>query len=184
MFRIISDKKAQEIILKNDSYIKEISNKYNVPTAIIKAVLFMELSQIDIFDILADLIVKLRLPIKKDSSTGVGQIFGKVGLEAILFALDAKIIDKDYLGIDHKLDINNPNDIRLIWNKLQDTKTNIEVSTLNILHCAKQMTNRIDFNSYNEDELKLILTRYNQNTNKITPYSTKAYSYYLEYLEK
>ena len=182
MIKLYTKSKAQEIINKYSLWIDTISNRYSVPAAVIKAILFMEMIHMDVLDIGADLAVQTDLFDKKDSSTGIGQIFGYVGLEAIIFAINNNITDIETLGLDHMPDINNPNDIKYIWNKLQDDKTNIEVVTLNILYCAKQITGNISFNNLEEDTLKLIFTRYNQDTRHITPYGIETYNYYLEYL--
>ncbi|MBR2703373.1 MAG: hypothetical protein IKE47_04335, partial [Oscillospiraceae bacterium] len=59
---------------------------------------------------------------------------------------------------------------------------NLKCSALNLLHAAFQMTGRVDFGQYTEEELKLIFTRYNGNVKQISAYGEKAYRYYLNFL--
>ena len=185
MFNLYSGKKTEQILKKYDAWIGSVAEKYHMPPALIKAMLYQEMTQIDWMDILADLCVRMRLFHKTDSSTGYGQIFGYVGLRAVNFAVDEGLATYESLGIrcDHRLSEENPKDVRLVWNILHDQeKANIEISALNLLSCAKEKTGRIDFSSYSEQEVKQIFTRYNAQTDHITPYGEQAYQRYLTYL--
>ena len=171
-------------------------------TAVIKAVLYKEITDIDVFDPLADAIVAFNwqrvhllnhLPDlegsqnkssffrKFDSSTGYGQIFSRVAIEAILFARSRGIpVD---VGITGELSPVRPEDLRRVWLHLNcEPVFNLKCSALNLLHAAFQMTGRVDFGQYTEEELKLIFTRYNGNVKQISAYGEKAYRYYLNYL--
>ena len=70
MIRIISDRKAERIIRHFNEWINTVSNRYRVPSAVIKAILYMEMTRMDILDPLVDLIVGTHLFTRKDSSTG------------------------------------------------------------------------------------------------------------------
>ena len=187
MLRLISDKRTETILRQKEPVIAALSAKYSVPAAFIKAILYMEMTRIDIMDTVADAVVLSNLFSKKDSSTGYAQIFGRVALNAVNSALDHGISDFLYIKLDtaHRLDPDNPADVRAVWKYLRhNINANIEAGVLNMLSAAEEMTGRIDFSSYSEEELKLILTRYNANTHKITKYGEEAYSHYLRYLNK
>ena len=185
MIRLISEKRAEKIIGKYDAWIFEVALHYNMPVAAIKAVLFKEMTMIDVMDVLADIAVWTGLFSKKDSSTGYAQIFGKVGLDAVNFAADRGLSDHKSLGIHcgHRLDRGNIKDVRLVWKLLRFNRhANIEIASLNILSAAEEMTGRTDLKSFSDEELKLAFTRYNANTRQITPYGEDVFRHYLRYL--
>ena len=185
MIRIISDRKAERIIRYLNDWIDTVAQRYHVPSAIIKAILYIEMTRMDILDPLVDLIVGTCLFAKKDSSTGYAQIFAYVGVNAVNFAVHEGLTDYQKLNIpsDHRLDSSDSKDVHLMWKYLhRNPESNIEIATLNILSAAKEKTGRLDFASFSEDELKLVLTRYNANTDHITKYGEEAYGHYLRYL--
>ena len=185
MFEIISRKRAEKIIEKHDAWIQEVSARYVIPSAAIKAILFKEMIMIDVMDLVADLAVWTGLFSKKDSSTGYAQIFGRVGLDAVNFAADRELSDYDSLGIrcSHRLDRSNIKDVRFVWKLLRfDRRANIEIASLNILSAAEEMTGRTDLSNFSDEELKLTFTRYNANTKQITPYGEDVFRHYLRYL--
>jgi len=181
---IISKDRAEKNISRYEGWIEEVAERYSIPKAAIKAILFKEMTMIDIMDVFADLVVLTRLFGKKDSSTGYAQIFGKTGLDAVNFAEDHGLSDREKLGLGKgpRLDRTNINDIRKVWRLLRsDRRANIEIASLNILSAAEEMTGRTDFGSFSEEELKLVFTRYNANTKKITPYGEDVYRHFLRY---
>ena len=184
MFELISESHAENIIKKHEGWIDEVSRRYGVPAAAIKAILFKEMIMIDIVDIFADLAVLTGLFSKKDSSTGYAQIYGSTGLTAANFALDRGLSDYSRLGIrsDHRLDRKDPKDVRFVWMLLRRNRhANIELATINILSAADEMTGRTDMANFSEEEMKLTFTRYNANTRHITPYGEDVYKHYLRY---
>lgn len=186
MLKTISEKKAEAILAENSPWIQTLSERYRIPQAVIKAILYMEMTGMDIMDPIADAVVRTGLFSKKDSSTGYAQIFGWVGIKAVNFAADRGMTDYEKLHIpsDRRLDPRNQDDVRLMWKYLRSNKeTNMEVAVLNMLCAAEEMTGRIDFSTYSEEELKLVLTRYNADTDHITRYGEEAYRHYLRYLE-
>ncbi|MBQ2658224.1 MAG: hypothetical protein IJF87_06620 [Erysipelotrichaceae bacterium] len=185
MIRIISNKKAERIIKRYQEWIDTVAQSYRLPSAVIKAILYIEMTRMDILDPLVDLIVGTYLFAKKDSSTGYAQIFAYVGVNAVNFAVDEGLTDYQKLNIpaDHRLDSDDPKDVHLMWIYLhRNPETNIEIAALNILSAAREKTGRLDFTTFSEDELKLVLTRYNANTDHITKYGEEAYGHYLRYL--
>ena len=198
MFRLYSDKKIRKIIADNSVLIEDLCAFYHVPSAYLKSILLMELPEINVFDVLADGLVRLnwlryslwrcftldrhtRNPLRKfDSSTGYGQIFSQVAIEAILFAENEGIPLN--LGISGELYPFSPDDLERVWKRLnQDRVFNLSCATLNIIHAAFQMTGRTDFDSFHEEDIKMILTRYNGNVKRISKYGEKAYRYFLEF---
>ena len=187
MWKPYSIQKAERIIQKLKPQIEAVARKYDMPPAAICAVLRKEMPEIDLMDFAADLAVALGGIAKKDSSIGYMQIFGWVGLNAVNFAVDRGLATYDSLGIqaDHRLDPHNTADVRMIWKKMQkDRSSNLEIAALNLISCAEEQTGRIDFAHYTEEEWKLLFTRYNQNTRKVTPYGEKTYEYYQAYLRR
>ena len=86
-------------------------------------------------------------------------------------------------GISGELSPVRPEDLRRVWLRLNHEPVfNLNCSALNLLHAAFQMTGRVDFGQYTEEELKLIFTRYNGNVKQISAYGEKAYRYYLNFL--
>lgn len=190
--------KTKKILNQNSELIESICASYHLPSAYLKTILRMELPEINVLDRIADAVVAFNWgrytlfgsfdmqrhthnPLRKfDSSTGYGQIFAQVAIEAILFAQSQDI--PVFLGIPGKLLPSNPNDLKRIWTRLHYDKVfNLSCAALNIIHAAFEMTGRIDFESYNESEIKMTLSRYNGNAQAISSYGEKAYLYYLEY---
>lgn len=195
MLKLYSIKKAQRIISDHSDLIDSICTSYHLPSACLKAILLMEIPEIDLIDVVADTSVMLnwlryslshsynperhtRNPLRKfDSSTGYGQIFSRVAIEAILFARSRGIpVDA---GISGELSPARPDDLRRVWLRLnRDPVFNLRCSALNLLHAAFQMTGRVDFEHYTDEEMKMIFTRYNGNVKKISAYGEKAFQYY------
>ena len=197
MIKYYSVKKAQEIVRNNAVLIGKVCASCQIPEAYLKAVLLSEIPEIDLFDSLADSVVALnwlryslfrsynpekhtKNPLRKfDSSTGYGQIFSRVAVEALLFARSRGIPAGEC--IRGELSPANPDDLRRIWFRLRhDKEFNLTCSALNLVFAAYQMTGRIGFGEYTPEEIKLIFSRYNGNVRHITAYGEKAYAYYLK----
>lgn len=178
---VISPKKAIRVLDRYGSWIQTVSLRYHVPVAAIKSILYQEMVMINCLDVAADLVVLLRIPIKSDSSTGYGQIYGWVALNAANYAVDQGMATYESLGIksDHRLDPSNKKDVRKIWRMLyRSPYANIEFATLNIVAAAAEVLGRTDFDNFSEDEMKLVFTRYNANVHHITPYGERAFRQY------
>lgn len=187
MLKIISPKRAQRILQDYADWIDEVASRYGVPSAVIKAILYQEMTMMDVMDPVADLVAYLGILPKKDSSTGFAQIFGYVGLNAVNYAVDQGLASYESLGIDcgHRLDAGNNDDVRLVWRHLhRNPKANIEIATLNLLVAADEVVGHTRFADFSEDELKLVLTRYNADVRSVTPYGERAYQRYLEFREE
>ena len=184
MLKLIGKQRAERILEKYAPWLRNVSNKYAVPVPVIKAVLYQEMTDIDILDAAADLVVWTGLFPKKDSSTGYAQIFGYVAVNAVNFAVDRGLTDYAALGIpsDHRLNSADKKDVRMLWKLLRrDRRLNMEAAALNILSAAEEMTDRRDFSSFSDRELQLIFTRYNADIRCVSPYGQMVYSHYLRY---
>ncbi|MBR1845750.1 MAG: hypothetical protein IJ792_04040 [Oscillospiraceae bacterium] len=210
MLKLYSKKKAKQMIETYSDWITHVSEMHSIPEAYIKAILYKEIIEIDLFDPVADFAVKtywarygLRKRLyqkglvkraeprfrhgilgKKDSSTGYAQIFAYVAINAANFGWDRGIATYDSLGIrsDHRLSGGNPDDLCMMWNLLsKDRKVNIALASLNLVSAAEEMNGHVDFDRYSEEEIKRTFTRYNANVRYITKYGEEAYRYYLGY---
>ena len=201
MLRLYSDRAAERIIRRLDAPIRDLCARYGLPAPLLQAVLYREITQIDLFDPLADGLVTVNLwrmrrrdsfPKKRgllykcDSSTGYAQIFGRVGIEAVNFALDRGLTSAADLGLpEGRLDANRPRDRRLVWRRLRrEPVFNLTLAALNLLSAAEEKTGRIDFASYGPEDLQRILTRYNGTSPAISAYGKAAYADYLRYAAK
>ena len=206
MKKLYSERQAERMVAGCGDWIHDLSRRYPIPEAVIKAIVYKELTEIDLLDIAADLAVmgywlrydlrgRLGFPDpapalrfgpfgKRDSSTGYAQIFAYVGINAINFALDRGLCDSAALKLPAgpRLSPERPEDLRGIWTRLhRDTAFNLELATLNLLSAAEEMTGQIAFDDYTPEELKLVLTRYNADVKHITAYGEAAYGHYLRY---
>ena len=213
MLKVFSRKRIEAVLAGEAEWIACLEKKYALPRTYLQAVLFKEMSDIDMLDLLADaavacywfrygLLSRCRRALKKpplqsfpggllkkrDSSTGFGQVFAYVAIRAISFSLK-KGLDrslKDFgLPDDHPPDERNPADLCLIWRRLnRDAAFNLRMAALNLLSAAEEMTGRIDFPSYSPEEIQLIFTRYNANARSVTAYGREVYQIYLSFCEK
>lgn len=202
MLRLYSDRAAERIIRRLDGLIRAIEARYALPAPVLQAVLYQEITQIDLLDILADLLVALnwlrltltgrmqRLPqrrgllCKLDSSTGYAQIFARVGIDAINFALGRGLPVPGWLALPggRRLSADDPRDLRDVWRRLnRDRAFNLELAALNLLAAAEEKTGRVDFASYPPEELQRIFTRYNGTSPSVSAYGRAAYAHYVRY---
>ena len=193
MLKLYRPKAAERIIARLAPQIAALEARYTLPAPCLKAILYQEITNIDLFDVLVDLLVRRNqrrgvsgpgLLKKSDSSTGYAQIFGFVAINAVNFAADRGLTSYAALSLpeDHRLDPASLPDVRLVWGRLhRDPAFNLTAAALNLLSAAEEKTGRIDFGSYSPDELKLVFTRYNGTIPHITPYGEAVYRHYLRY---
>ncbi len=192
MFRLYGKKKTEAILARCAGYADELEQRFGVPAAALKAVVYQEVRQIDLMDVAADAAVRLywaayrllRRPPrfgKRDSSTGYAQVFAATAIDSINFAADRGIADYRALGLltDHRLQKENPADLRMIWLMLhRNRQFNLLAAALTLRAAAQEMTGRIDFSAYSPDELQLIFTRYNAKADHVTAYGREVYARY------
>jgi hypothetical protein len=188
MFRLYTIKRTRRIVDSLSPLISRVARDYHVPVPLLKAVMFRETKEIDLFDLIADFVVNIRpfgsLLNRTDSSTGYMQIFGYVGIKAINFAEKNHITTMSKLGLDagHRLEPGNKDDVRMIWLRLhQDKEFNLRVAALNILAAADEVKGSRQLDTFSEEEIKRVFSRYNANTTKITAYGEEVYGYYQKY---
>ena len=199
MIKLYSRKKIDRLLARCSAWIEQAAEQSRVPAGYIRAVLFQEMSGIDLMDPVADLAVRfywlrwrlrggrtprlLRGPLgKKDSSTGYGQIFAHVAIQALNEAEDRGLPAYDWLGLSdgRRLRADRDEDLQWVWYLLhRDQRANILLSALNLLSAAEEMTGRSDFASLSSEELQLAFTRYNANVRQVTAYGRQVYARYL-----
>ncbi len=69
MMKLINPSKAEGIIERYDAWIGQVAERYQVPAALIKAILYQEMTQIDLMDPVADIAVQIAPRYSRDSST-------------------------------------------------------------------------------------------------------------------
>ncbi len=189
MLKLYSPAAAERIIRRHDAVIRAISARYALPAPFIRALLYTELIRIDMLDPLADLLVSLNghraggLLGKRDSSTGYGQIFGFVAINAANFAVERGLTSYRALGLpERRLDPDSAEDLRLVWRRLhREPEFNIEMSALNLIAAADEVVGRTDFSAFAPEEIQRSFTRYNGTAREITAYGREAYGHYLRY---
>ena len=193
MLRLYSPRAAERILRRYGETIDAVAARYALPGAVIRAILYQEITGIDLLDGVADALVQhnLRRGVrgpgraqKSDSSTGYAQIYGFVAIHAINFAVERGLATYAALGLpgDRQPDPENMADLRFVWERLhREPAFNIECAALNLLSAAQEVTGRIDFPGYSPEELKRIFTRYNGTVPHVTPYGEAAYRHYLRY---
>ena len=177
-------KEIDRILVRFSDWIANVSARYGVPASAIKAILHKEMSMIDVFDLGADLAVRAGLFGRKDSSTGYAQIFGRVGIVAANYAVGKGYTTYGDLGLacEHMLDAENPQDVRMVWERLNgDPYVNIELATANLLVAAEEVVGRTDFAEFSEGDFKRVFSRYNARTTAVTAYGRDVYRIYVEY---
>ena len=193
MLKLYSPKAAEQIIRRYKEAIERSAESFAVPAPFIRALLYTELVRIDVLDPLADLVVRINLRRgaasgtgllrKRDSSTGYGQIYGYVAINAANFAADRGIAERASLALpERELDPDSAEDLWLVWNRLnRDPAFNIALSALNLICAADEVTGKTDFTSLTAEEIQRTYTRYNGTAKHITPYGEEAYRHYLRY---
>ncbi len=197
-------KECLDIIYEYDDLITQLSNTYMIPKAIIQSVLLRELRCVDILDGFVDSAVinyfayKYELdnynnsttqqyltepptmPVfsRKDSSTGLGQIFAETAIKANNWAVDKKIIDNDIF------DYNNWKDREIIWTRLKDNnKYNITMISIVLMwgmqedDCLMQTMDR-SFWKFSDEQIKAMLTRYNGIGDEAVNYGNETFKCY------
>ena len=201
VLRLYSVKKTEKIIRAYSPWIEELSARYGIPAACIKAMLRKEVADIDILDPIADTLVWLnylrddvRQALyrrglvktetsrrrngalgKRDSSTGWAQIFAFVAVNAGNYALEHGLDTADVLGL--------PASRESMWRRLRrDKKFNLRMGALNLLAAGEVVNGHTDFSRYTSEDYMRMFTRYNADTRTITPYGREVYRFYEQFL--
>lgn len=150
MKSIYSEKYALQIIGKYSSAIKTSSEKYQIPSQMIDSILFREIICFGIDDIVADAAVRSYYSggpkIRKDSSTGLGQIFAATAIES----------EKNILGYNTVSTFS----LYPMWIRLQNDKVNINYVSIVLKSGANSLQlPTIDKNEYSQ--IQDIFSTYN-----------------------
>lgn len=190
-----------DIILGYDSTITGFCNIYHVPKQLVQTLLLRELWCVDITDDIADEAVRAyfqwmqdfeewsNLPtldkmviqspqrplvMKEDCSTGIGQMFAWVAIDAHNLAIDKNII------YEEKYDKANWHDCSAVWYSLNGNDTfAIKMTTLEMHHCADYAGVTGSMFECSEAQTRAILARYNGTGDSATEYGNICYGYYL-----
>ena len=190
MKKLYSIEKTKQIIRELGPVLEKIQADYRVPQAVMEAILFREMKEIDLLDAAADFVVRnlilSELTGRRDCSTGYAQIYAYVAINALNFAAKRGIEMPMRLGLPTRriFDPKSPSDVRSIWLRLnRDVEFNLRMAALNVLAAADEVNGSIDLDSFTADQLKRVFSRYNANTRSITAYGEEVYGYYLRYRE-
>ncbi|MFG2516445.1 glycoside hydrolase domain-containing protein [Streptomyces sp. NPDC048584] len=149
----ISNTKAFDLIVGMDWLFTLLARELKLRKALIQAPVLWELRKWNPLDIAADAAVKAGL--KDDSSTGWGQIFAWVAIEARNHCIQQDVINGTLLDKD------NPTDVRSVWTSLQEPDYNIKTAAYLTIYNAHQINlPRPGLNTSETDSQKL-LARYN-----------------------
>ena len=195
-----------EMVISYDSQLNNLSNRYNMPKAILQTILFRELWCVGADDDLADGYVlayysyqqqledwsalplwqqaltpapEAPIPYISDSSTGLGQIFAKTGINANNYAISAGYIT------GRTYDITDWKDVNEMWQKLfYDNSFNLKMMSLVILHAIVEKNLPSNTFNYTSDQYKKLFTRYNASLSiDINDYGRECYQYFLIFNE-
>ncbi len=178
-----------------------MSLKYGIDPAAIKAVTLKEMSEINVADIFADLLVRLNhlfytiggkkqgdprkkksFLVKRDSSTGYCQIFARVALNALNYGCLRGMTTYRDAGVDMpegSLEPSSFDDVFYIWKKLhRDRNFNFHMALLNLISAGEETVGHTRFGEYGEDDMKRMFSRYNANIRNITSYGEETYRIY------
>ncbi|MBP2360904.1 MULTISPECIES: glycoside hydrolase domain-containing protein [Streptomyces] len=146
----ISTTKAFELVLSADWLFTSLARQLKLRKALIQAPVLWELRKLNPLDFVADEAVKLG--VKDDSSTGWGQIFAWVTIDARNYCMQQRIINGTPL---------TGSDTRTVWDNLQDPLYNIRsVSYLTVYNAHQLGISRPGLNTGAADT-QALLARYN-----------------------
>ncbi|MFF1411558.1 glycoside hydrolase domain-containing protein [Streptomyces sp. NPDC058289] len=170
--RIFTHTECLETIIANDALVTQLAKTYKMRKALIQTSAYWEMRHYDPVDFAADAGVtyyhtgvggKDVVP-RRDSSTGIGQIFGAVGIKAWNYCIDAGYISGDILN--PKVDA----DIWKMWHKLNQDNPH-SLRTVSLLHLwsaggkpgsgdPAEKVMRVPTLDYSDEETFEILRRY------------------------
>lgn len=182
MVLLYSPKKVDAILSELSPFVDRAALDYGIPGACIRAMLYRETKEIDLFDAAADMAVLFGLFGRDDCSTGYAQIFSRVAIRALRFAEDKGIERAARFGFDHALSDRDPADVRAVWLRLyRDREFNLRMGTLNLLAAADEAVGSFDYAAMSPEEMKRAFSRYNANTRAVTSYGEEVFGYYLRF---
>ena len=189
-----------DIILNYDSTITSYCNQYCVPKELVQTLLLRELWCVDTTDTVSDQAVQAYFAWKteyeywstmptwqqaiisppaapvymqEDSSTGIGQMFAWVAIDANNLARSKGLITTRAYNKD------DWHDCREVWFNLHNNDSfAIKMTTLEMYHCADYAGVYGSLFHCTESQIKAILARYNGTGSDATDYGNECYEYY------
>jgi len=189
-----------DIILNYDNTITKFCNMYCVPKEFVQTLLLRELWCVDVTDTVSDEAVELyfswkteyeywaQMPtwqqviispptpplyMQEDSSTGIGQMFAWVAINAHNLAINKGLINAS------PYNSNDWHDCEYVWKKLHnDDSFAIKMTTLEIHHCADYAGVSGSLFHCTATQIKAILSRYNGTGTDAQAYGNECYEYY------
>ncbi|MEU7483979.1 glycoside hydrolase domain-containing protein [Streptomyces sp. NPDC042319] len=163
----ISTTKAYDLVLSADWLFTSLARQLKLRKALIQAPVMWELRKLNPGDFAADEAVEAGL--KDDSSTGWGQIFAWVTIEARNYCMQQGIINGTPLSSA---------DLRTVWDDLQDTTYNIRsVAYLTIYNAHQLGIARPDLNT-SQSATQALLARYNGTNDAAEQYGRELIGLY------
>ncbi len=164
---IYSVQEALSLTLKTFNRDITFSSKMNeVEKCIIQSVIFRELSFLGVDDVFADTAVSIGL--KKDSSTGPGQIFARTAIKAY-----------NAFFPDNRIEVTQKN-INKMWLNIRDDTKNIFFVGLELKRIIEIEYNLKDVKKSKSDYIK-IFARYNGVNERAQKYGQETYRYYKQF---
>lgn len=160
------------IVLDYDGLITRMARKLQMRKSFIQTVISWEASAENSLDAIQD--QRVKNGDIDDSSTGVGQIFAWVAINARNWAINQNYLD------DTIRDANNKDDINEIWHKLHiDRAFNIETCAY-VLKWGAVVEKGYPSNmlNYTESQVKGTIARYNGTNESATKYGERNYTIY------
>ncbi|MEU6103178.1 glycoside hydrolase domain-containing protein [Streptomyces flaveolus] len=149
----VSNTKAFDLVVGEDALFTLLARELKLRKALIQAPVLWELRKLNPGDFLADAAVKAGAD--SDCSTGWGQIFAWVAIEARNYCVQQGIINGSIL------DKNNPAHVKSVWNSLQDTDYNIKTAAYLTIHNADKISLPRPGLTTSETDSQQLLARYN-----------------------
>ncbi|MFD8411109.1 glycoside hydrolase domain-containing protein [Streptomyces sp. NPDC059650] len=147
----ISTTKAYDLVLSADWLFTSLARQLKLRKALVQAPVMWELRKLNPLDVAADEAVKAGL--RGDCSTGWGQIFAWVTIDARNYCLQQGVINGTPLS--------KTTDVRAVWDDLQDPTYNIRSVAYLTLYNAYQLGAARPSLTTSPAETQALLARYN-----------------------
>ncbi|GLZ56809.1 MULTISPECIES: glycoside hydrolase domain-containing protein [Micromonospora] len=172
-WNVISTTNAFERVMEGDWLFTNLARTLKLRKALIQAPVLWELRKLNPTDPMTDDLVRSGL--RDDSSTGYGQIFAWVAIEARNYCIQQGIINGTPLTLS--------TDRRAVWDRLQDPHYNIATAAYLTIYNAHQVGVARPSLTTSMADIQLILERYNgdkteSNKDKIEQYGRELTGLY------
>lgn len=195
-----SRENAMDDVFRYDRLITALSNRYRIRKALIQTAFAWEHTLEGLDDLTSDSMVtnyyaykeqleqwenlsaeqKALIPrpvapalVRRDSSTGLCQIFAATAIKACNYAISIGLIH------ERSYDQNNWHDLYEVWKKLHnDGEYNLSKCALVLMHSAYLVGLGADYYNYGAAEVKAVLARYNGTNEKAREYGERNYGLY------